>query len=57
MNRRRRSSNRRPTTQSKKIIRCKQKMMPVFDQDTCEQFTQKTSADTTKICKNCVHAF
>ncbi|UCF49578.1 MAG: hypothetical protein JSU91_07460 [Thermoplasmatales archaeon] len=58
MNGRRRKSNVKKTkTISRKIIRCSNKMIPVFESDTCENFTKKVNSESTSICKNCVNSF
>jgi len=56
MNKRRKKSFRNET-KSKKIIRCKIKMIPVFETDTCDKFSKKENTDTNKICKNCKNSF
>jgi len=43
--------------QNKNIIRCKEKMIPVFETDTCEKFEKKAGVENTKICKNCKYSF
>lgn len=41
----------------KKIIRCKSKMIPVFETDNCDKFSKKVNTDTNKICRNCINSF
>lgn len=55
--RRRRSSNTKKETKNYKIIRCRSKMMPVFESDNCEDFIKKENSDPKNICKNCVNSF
>lgn len=58
MNRRRkRSSNIKTVTSQKKIIRCRSKMQPVFESETCENFLKKEDRESDKFCKNCKHSF
>lgn len=54
---RKRSSNRQTVIKSNKIIRCKNKMIPVFESDNCKSFIKKENAESTNICKNCKHSF
>jgi hypothetical protein len=42
---------------SKKIIRCSNKMIPVFESDTCDNFKNKSSTESNSICKNCINSF
>ncbi len=53
----RRVSNKKTTAGNKKIIRCKQKMIPVFENDNCEDFVKKDSGNTDNFCKNCKYSF
>lgn len=53
---RRRSSYNKVEFKNKKIMRCKRKMVPVFQSDNCEQFFKKENTDNN-ICKNCQHSF
>ena len=58
MNGRRKKSNDNKTKiSSRKIIRCSNKMIPVFESDTCENFTKRVNSESTNICKNCVNSF
>ena len=57
MNRKRRTSNRKETNNKKVIIRCKSKMIPVFESDNCKDFMKREAADSDKICKNCKYSF
>ena len=56
MNNRRKKSSKNEKI-NKKIIRCKSKMVPVFDTDTCDKFLKKENTDTNKICRNCNNSF
>ena len=42
-----------------KVTRCRMQKKPVFEHETCKDFSAKTSAGsgTEKICRNCVHSF
>ena len=42
---------------SKKVIRCKSRMSPVFECDTCSKFVKKSSESVDKVCINCKHSF
>lgn len=57
MNRRKRSSKNKTEIRQKIIIRCRNKMIPVFESDNCEDFIKKEHADPNNICKNCKHSF
>jgi len=57
MNRRKKSSNYKTVIKSNKIIRCKSKMIPVFESDNCKDFTKKENAESNNVCKNCKHSF
>lgn len=57
MNNKRRKSNRITKNKQRKVIRCKNKMIPVFDGDICEDFIQKEKSDPNHNCKNCKHSF
>ena len=57
MNNKRRTSNNKKVNVKKKITRCKSKMVPVFESDTCEYFKKKEHTDSYNICKNCEHSF
>ena len=56
MNNRRKKSSKNETV-NKKIIRCKSKMIPVFETDNCDKFSKKENTDANKICKNCINSF
>jgi len=56
-NRKRKSSYNRKVIINNKITRCKSKMIPVFERETCEFFIKKEHTDTNNICKNCEHSF
>jgi hypothetical protein len=57
MKRKRRSSTKKTEPKNNTIIRCKSKMMPVFEHDTCTDFIHKANGDAASICKNCKHSF
>jgi hypothetical protein len=54
---RRKSKNNKTKINSKKIIRCSNRMIPVFETDTCENFTKKANSESASICKNCANSF
>jgi hypothetical protein len=55
--RRKKSKDNKTKINSKKIIRCSNRMIPVFETDTCDNFKNKTSSETINICKNCLNSF
>jgi len=57
MNKKRKSLKNKAIINKKVIIRCKSKMIPVFESDNCESFIKKENAESTSICKNCKHSF
>lgn len=58
MNRRRKkSSDNKKEIKNYNIIRCRSKMMPVFESDYCEDFIKKENSDSKNICKNCINSF
>ena len=57
MRNRRRSNKNMKTMQRKVVIRCKTKMVPVFNSDICEDFVQSDKSNSDHNCKNCVHSF
>ena len=58
MNRRRKkSSNNKTTITKNKITRCRSKMIPVFENETCVDFVKKEDKESNQICKNCIHCF
>ena len=56
-NKRRKTSNNRNKIIKNKITRCKSKMIPVFEHDTCEYFIKKEHTESGNICKNCENSF
>ena len=40
-----------------KIIRCKSKMIPVFESDNCKDFIKRENSDSSNNCKNCKNSF
>ena len=54
---RKKSSNNKTAFKKDKITRCRSKMIPVFENDTCEDFIKKEHADSNNNCKNCKHSF
>jgi hypothetical protein len=58
MNRRRKkSSENKIVIKNNKIIRCKNKMIPVFESDFCKDFLKKDNTQSNNICKNCKFSF
>jgi hypothetical protein len=57
MNRRRKSSYNTTTPKNKKIMRCRSKMIPVFESDNCKEFIKREKSDSNSICKNCKNSF
>ena len=58
MNRKkRRSSKNEISIKNKKIMRCKSKMIPVFESDNCKDFIKRERAESNSICKNCKNSF
>ena len=56
-NKRRKTSNNKKEIIKNKITRCISKMVPVFENDTCEYFKKKEHTDFNNICKNCEHSW
>jgi len=54
---RKKSSNNKTAIKKDKITRCRSKMIPVFENDTCEGFIKKEHTESNNICKNCKHSF
>ena len=54
-NRRRKSNNNE--IKQKIVTRCKIKMSPVFESDTCKDFSKKESSIAGDFCKNCKNSF
>jgi hypothetical protein len=51
MNRKRdKSSNNKKAIKKNKITRCRSKMIPVFENDTCDYFIKKEHTDSYSIC-------
>ena len=40
-----------------KIMRCSAKNKPVFEDETCEEFKARGTAEGQKNCKNCKNSF
>ena len=57
MNRKRKSSKNKVVINKKIIIRCKSKMIPVFESDNCGDFIKKEGREPEHICKNCKFSF
>lgn len=57
MRNRRRSNKNMNNRQRKVVIRCKNKMIPVFDRDVCEDFVKNDKSNSDHNCKNCRHSF
>ena len=56
-NKRRKTSNNKKEYIKNKITRCKSKMIPVFENDTCEYYKKRDNTDSNNICRNCEHSF
>ena len=56
-NRRNKSKKDKIVIKKDKIIRCKVKMKPVFESDTCDLVIVKENKDSNKICKNCKNSY
>ena len=41
----------------KRIIRCRSKMIPVFEDGNCDDFIKKEGKEPNQSCKNCEHSF
>jgi len=54
---RKRKSNRNEQLNPKKVIRCRSRMSPVFEYDTCSKFVKKSGEISNNICMNCKHSF
>jgi len=57
MNRRNKKTYNKKQIKSKNVIRCKTKMSPVFESDSCDNFIKKDNAQSEKNCKNCKNSF
>ena len=57
MNKKRKKSSNNKIAIKNKIIRCRSKMIPVFENDNCEDFVKKENIESNNICKNCKHSF
>jgi len=55
----RNNRNRRNNQEKKKsnVIRCKIHNRPVFEHETCPQFSIKNSTNNEKTCINCLNSF
>ena len=51
------SKDNKMKNKSNKIIRCGSKMIPVFESDTCENFSKRVNSESASVCKNCVNSF
>ena len=56
-NRRRKKTNKNIENKHKTVTRCKHKMIPVFESDTCKDFIKKENLEANTNCKNCKHSF
>jgi hypothetical protein len=57
MNNRRRTQNKKIEKKQSQVIRCKKKMMPVFENDACQDILIKEKTSSNNNCKNCRHSF
>ncbi len=57
MNNRRRTQNKKIDKKQSQVIRCKKKMMPVFENDACQDISIKEKTSSNNNCKNCLHSF
>ena len=57
MNRKRKQLKNNAIIKKKVIIRCKSKMIPVFESDNCGDFIKKEGREPDHICKNCKNSF
>ena len=55
--RRNRSKNNKNVIKKDKIIRCRLKMIPVFENDTCDKIVKKDNNESNNFCKNCKNSF
>ena len=53
----RKTTNHKETLTNNNVIRCKTKMIPVLENETCEKFQQKQHTEAERICKNCINSF
>jgi hypothetical protein len=56
-NRKKKSSNNKTPIKKNIITRCRSKMIPVFESDTCEYFIKKEHSNSNNNCKNCKNSF
>lgn len=56
-NKRRKKSNKNTENKHKTVIRCKRKMIPVFESDICKDFIKKENLEANKNCGNCKYSF
>lgn len=56
-NNRNKKNNNKKIYSTNEVIRCKTKMAPVLEQDTCNEFLGRDSTDSNHICKNCKNSF
>ena len=57
MNRKRKPLKNNALIKKKIIVRCKSKMIPVFDNENCKDFIKKENSESNNFCKNCKHSF
>ena len=57
MKQKRRSSTNKTEPKNNAVIRCRSKMMPVFEHDTCKDYIQKGDGENPSNCKNCKNSF
>ena len=54
---RRKNTNNKSSIKNLKIVRCKNRMVPVFESDNCKEFIKREGAESNSICKNCKNSF
>ena len=58
MNQRRRNkSNQEKSKKNGKIMRCNLLVRPVFESDSCHDFSKNINKDADNNCRNCKHSF
>lgn len=53
----RKTSNRKVEKNSNKNMRCKLKMIVIFESDKCKDFSKKDGSISGNVCKNCKYSF
>jgi hypothetical protein len=57
MNQRRNRSKQEKSKKNCKIIRCSFLTRPVFENDTCQQFSKNINEGSDNNCRNCKYSF